>query len=178
MKPIFFTRNSHVQATSIAASAACAISMCICSLIPLNAQASSANTPWQWPTGHPVHVIEDFRPPTFRWLAGNRGVVLDVSEGETIHAPASGIVTTAGRIVDRDVVAISHDHRRSTFEPLKPLVTVGQYVHIGDPIGIVSVGPNGPLHWGVKIDSSTYLHPLQQLLGGIVLKPWDAPADK
>lgn len=137
-----------------------------------------SHDPWQWPTGSPRPVVADFDPPTQPWLPGNRGVVLDVPVGEVIVAPAAGTVTLARRIVDREVVVVSHDDRRSTFEPVRPLVAEGSVVQAGQPIGVVSSGPNGPLHWGVKVGKSTYLHPLRQLVGPIVLKPWDEPDDR
>lgn len=141
------------------------------------ASAVSAQV-WQWPTGKPRRVVADFDPPSAPWLAGNRGVVLEAVPGEVVVSPAAGRVSVAGRIVDRDVVVIMHDHRRSTFEPVKALVSVGDFVNAGQPIGVVDRGPNGPLHWGVKVGPAQYVDPLRQLCGPIVLKPWDGPAGR
>lgn len=157
------------------------LTLCVlaCGVIVVNASwAHPHEEPWSWPTGEPRPVVADFDPPEHDWLAGNRGVVLDVALGEVIRSPAAGTVTFAGRVVDRDVVVVTHDERRSTFEPVTPSVHVGDVVAAGDPLGVVSTGPNGPLHWGVKIGSDRYLYPLLFVSGPVVLKPWDGPGDK
>lgn len=152
--------------------------ICLFTLLFSSTAGERSHEPWQWPTGSPRPVLVNFDPPDQPWLPGNRGVVLDVQVGEVIVAPAPGRVTLARRIVDREVVVVSHDERRSTFEPVTALVPEGSFVTTGQPIGVVSSGPNGPLHWGVKVGKSTYLHPLRQLLGPIILKPWDEPDDR
>lgn len=134
---------------------------------------ASSRTPWRWPSGTPVAVTRPFDPPVKDWQSGHRGVDLAVPIGSEVFAPASGTVTFAGRLVDRHVVVIEHDHRRSTFEPVKPLVSLGDSVAAGQAIGIVEEGHSpGPLHWGVKVGPKSYLNPLRQLLSPIVLKPW------
>lgn len=129
--------------------------------------------PWRWPTKEPQIVVEDFAPPAFRWLAGHRGVDVACSPECTIYAPASGRVNIAGRVVDRGVVVIQHDLRRSTFEPVIPLVKAGDYVTQGTPIATLAPEGQGVVKWGVKVDSGSYLNPLEQLIGRIILKPWE-----
>lgn len=132
-----------------------------------------SRTPWRWPSGIPVAVTRPFEPPSQDWLAGHRGVDLALPVGSEVHSPAAGTITFAGRLVDRNVVVIEHDHRRSTFEPVAPLVSLGETVTAGQVIGTVEDGHvPGPLHWGVKVGAKQYLDPLRQLLSPIVLKPW------
>lgn len=133
----------------------------------------SSHTPWRWPSGVPVDVTRPFDPPSQDWLAGHRGVDLAIPIGSEVYSPAAGTVTFAGHLVDRNVIVIEHDHRRSTFEPVLPLVALGDQVVAGQVIGTVEEGHSpGPLHWGVKVGPKHYLNPLQQLLSPIVLKPW------
>lgn len=135
--------------------------------------ASPSLEAWRWPSGEPVAITHAFDPPSQDWLSGHRGVDLNIPVGATIYAPAAGTVTFAGRLVDRQVLVIEHDHRRSTFEPVAPLVSLGDHVEEGQAIGIVEAGHSpGPLHWGVKVGAKQYLNPLRQLLAPIVLKPW------
>lgn len=134
---------------------------------------AASRIPWRWPSGAPVAVTRPFDPPSQDWLAGHRGVDLAIPVGNEVYSPAAGTVTFAGRLVDRNVVVIEHDYRRSTFEPVAPRVALGDHVAAGQVIGIVEEGHSpGPLHWGVKVGPKHYLNPLRQLLCPIVLKPW------
>lgn len=107
------------------------------------------------------------------WLAGHRGVDLAVSCGQTIYAPADGRVTISRSIVNVDTVVMVHDHRRSTFSPAQALVELDTPISAGTPIATINTNCEGILNWGVKIDRKKYLNPLEQLVGTIVLKPWN-----
>lgn len=133
---------------------------------------------WIWPTGAPVAVLKPFAPPPKPWNAGHRGVDLNVAIGATIVSPAPGIVIYAGKAVDRPVVSVLHSGGlRSTYEPLEPLVTLGQIVEAGTSLGTVSdqVGSGGHLglHWGARFEKNQYVDPLRMLVGPSILKPWD-----
>ena len=144
-------------------------------LVPVDKDedATSSRHPWRWPSGEPVAITRHFDPPSQDWLPGHRGVDLAIPVGTEVYAPAAGVVVFAGRMVDRNVLVVEHDHRRSTFEPVTPLVALRDHVEAGQPIGIVEEGHfPGPVHWGVKVGARTYLNPLHQLLSPIVLKPW------
>ncbi|MDC4232961.1 M23 family metallopeptidase [Actinomyces sp. B33] len=133
---------------------------------------------WRWPTSGPVPVTRAFLPPARDWLPGHRGVDLAAPIGSLIVAPAPGTVTVAGRIVDRGVVAIDHGSVTSSFEPVLPLVAVGEDVAAGRPIAVVEPGHDpGPLHWGARTGPKRYIDPLRMLTGPAHLKPWDGGAD-
>lgn len=135
---------------------------------------ASAGAAWSWPTGTPVPVVRAFDPPEQRWQAGHRGVDLDVDIGSTVLAPADGVVTWAGPLVDRAVVSVQHEGVRSTFEPVEALVSRGQHVVRGQVLGTVTEGHSpGALHWGAKVSQDSYVDPLRMLVGPVVLKPWD-----
>lgn len=134
---------------------------------------ASAGVPWSWPTPTPVPVLRRFDPPEQRWRAGHRGVDLDVDVGSEVLAPADGVVTWAGTVVDRGVVSVQHGPVRSTFEPVEALVTRGQHVVRGQVLGRVVEGHTpGALHWGARVAADTYVDPLRMLVGSVVLKPW------
>ncbi|WP_241157641.1 M23 family metallopeptidase [Schaalia sp. ZJ1691] len=141
---------------------------------PMTHSNESSSRPWSWPTGHPVSVIRSFDPPAHDWLPGHRGVDLDVAQGAIIRAPADGVVSFSGIVVNRGVVSVRHGAITSTFEPVTPLVHQGQHVVRGDVLARLEAGhiPGG-LHWGAKTGKKTYVDPLRLLIGDIVLKPWD-----
>ena len=58
-----------------------------------------------------------------------------------IVAPAAGVVSFAGAVVDRGVLTIDHgDGVVSAIEPVDGLVAEGEAVAAGDPIGVVASG--------------------------------------
>jgi murein DD-endopeptidase MepM/ murein hydrolase activator NlpD len=126
--------------------------------------------------GDPV-VLRAFRRPPRRWNAGHRGIDLRATQGATVLAPRAGTVTFAGTVVDRGVVTITHpDGLRSSLEPLAPLVSVGDEVAAGQPVGRLGAGGHcrsGCLHWGIR-RGQVYLDPML-VIGPrrfAVLKPW------
>lgn len=125
------------------------------------AVASPAGAAGVWPLGGPV--VTGFDPPDVRWGAGHRGVDVAGSVGEVVVSPSDGVVTFAGDVAGRPVVVITHDDRRSTFEPVVASVAVGTAVRAGDPIGTLAAGHACPaeacLHWGLR-RGETYLDPL------------------
>lgn len=140
---------------------------------PGEAPGGGARRPWDWPSGHPVGIARAFDPPAQPWLAGHRGVDLDVGVASPVHAPADGVVVFAGTVVDRGVLSLDIDGLRSTFEPVEPLVVTGAPVVRGQVVATVSPGHSpGALHWGVRTGPRTYVDPLRMLLGRVVLKPW------
>lgn len=119
-------------------------------------------------------VLRLFDPPEVAWGAGHRGVDLAAPEASEVVAPAEGVVTVAGTVVDRGVVTIRHpDGLRSSLEPVTATVEVGDVVAAGEAVGVLTTRPAHPgLHWGVR-DGETYLDPLSLLpsAGPVVLLP-------
>ena len=113
-------------------------------------------------------VTRGFDPPDEKWGAGHRGVDLAASPGTPVRASADGVVSFAGVIAGRGVVALTHDastRLRTTYEPVEALVRPGQRVRRGQQIGRVAspststTSTHDGLHWGL-IEGETYLNPL------------------
>ena len=96
---------------------------------------------YQWPTGAPATVVEDFDPPAVVWGRGHRGVDLAAAEGTQIRSAAAGTVAFAGMVAGRPVVSIDHaDGIRTTYEPVEPVVSAGDTVAAGQVIGTLLPG--------------------------------------
>ena len=131
-----------------------------------------ADSRWHWPLEAPHIVTRNFDPPSQPWLPGHRGVDLQTECGHTVYAPYTGTVSLARRIVDTETVVLTHDFRRSTFSPVISTLPVGTPVKTGQAIGVITHECDKVLHWGVKTGPDTYLNPLTQMVGRIILKPW------
>lgn len=116
-------------------------------------------------------VVRSFDPPTSRWTGGHRGVDLRADVATSVLAPASGVVTFAGTVVDRPVLVLTHpDGRRSSLEPVETDLVLGAAVAAGQSVGTMAPGrshcaPTTCLHWGVRV-GATYVDPLTLLPGG------------
>lgn len=145
------------------------------SLAPFSSTTSATPLPatlaWGWPlVGKPL-VVRAFDPPAQPWLAGHRGVDLAATQGSAVLAPASGVVTFAGVVVDRSVVTVAvNNGLRLSFEPVTTSLKTGDSVARGQVIGQME-GPThcdgsvtlSCLHWGVR-RGDEYLNPLQFIL--------------
>jgi murein DD-endopeptidase MepM/ murein hydrolase activator NlpD len=100
-------------------------------------------------------VLAPFRAPATPYSPGHRGIDLAAEPGATILAPAEGVVSFAGPVAGRDIVAIDHGGGVvSAMEPVGALVTVGTIVRAGDVIGTVSSGGHCDarcVHFGVRV---------------------------
>ncbi len=118
---------------------------------------------WAFGSVRPVPgpVVRDFDPPSKDWLPGHRGVDLAAPVGSSVRAAASGRVSVAQVIAGRGVVTVVHGDLRTTYEPVRARVRVGDQVSAGDVIGTVEAGhcPSGCLHFGLK-RGDEYLDPL------------------
>ncbi len=123
----------------------------------------------------PGPVLRGFDPPAHDWLPGHRGVDLAAPVGSGVRAAASGRVSVAQVIAGRGVVTIVHGELRTTYEPVRASVRVGQRVDAGDVIGTVQAGhcAAGCLHFGLK-RGDEYLDPLGG--SGVRLLPGSAVA--
>lgn len=120
------------------------------------------------PGRHPP-LLQPFRAPAQSWSAGHRGVDVAAAEGTPVLAPADGVVTFAGTVVDRGVVTIGHDRGgaaglRSSVEPVQATVLPGEAIARGQQVGVVARGGAGHcardcLHWGLR-QGRRYLDPM------------------
>ncbi|MEQ4204671.1 M23 family metallopeptidase [Actinopolymorpha sp. B9G3] len=105
-----------------------------------------------------------FDRPDSRWGAGHRGVDLLGAEDQQVRAAGAGVVTYAGLLAGRGVVAVSHGVLRTTYEPVAAAVDVGARVSTGTVLGTLTgnqshCAPRVCLHWGA-IRAGAYVNPL------------------
>ena len=130
-------------------------------------------TPWVDPLDGPVVVLARFDPPAQEWHPGHRGVDLAADVGEVVRAVGPGTVTWAAPVAGFGVVVVQHpDGRRTTYEPVDPVVAVGDELDAGDPVGMLAPGAAGHcagapacLHWGLR-RGEDYLDPMLLLRHG------------
>lgn len=115
-----------------------------------------------------------FDLPEHDWLPGHRGVDLAGAPDESVRAAAAGVVTFAGVIAGRGVIVVAHGDYRTTYEPVRAVVTEGTLVAVGEEIGRLEPGHDGCpvsacLHWGLK-RGDDYLDPLAWLSGRLPVR--------
>ena len=125
-----------------------------------------------WPLQPEPAVVAYFDPPDSPYGAGHRGVDLEGSIGQEVHAALAGTVTYAGMIAGRGVVVVSHGETRTTYEPVTATVHVGDPAPQGSVIGTLELSgshcfPRACLHWG-WLEGETYLDPLRLVGAGPV----------
>lgn len=131
---------------------------------------------------HPTPpVVRSFDPPDTPFGAGHRGVDLGGRHGQPVLAASAGVVVYADKLAGRGVISIEHDAVRTTYEPVRAEVKVGDQVYEGQRIGTLESGHEGCpeaacLHWGAlrTVPELQYLDPLQLVRSRSVvrLKPW------
>lgn len=122
-----------------------------------------------------------FNAPAPNWNRGHRGVDLAATPRQAVYAAAAGTVVFAGELAGRPLVSIAHPGGlRTSYEPVKPTVRVGQVVSDGAVIGELEPGHAGCpaaacLHWGAMWGPAAradYIDPLGLLASTpIRLKP-------
>lgn len=105
--------------------------------------------------------------PSSDYAAGHRGLDVPAALGRVASAVDDGTVAFAGAVGGRTVVTIDHGGGLvSTLDSVTPLVTAGDEVEQGDPVGTVSVGhcpAAAPcLHLGARVDGR-YVDPMPYL---------------
>jgi murein DD-endopeptidase MepM/ murein hydrolase activator NlpD len=124
--------------------------------------------PWTWPLDD-HEISERFDPPATDYGAGHRGVDLAATAGDVVRAVEAGRVVFAGRVGGIGVVTIDHGRERSTYQPVKARVRVGDAVRPGQEIGTLLGSPShcsvACLHLG-RLVGEDYLDPLELLGGG------------
>jgi murein DD-endopeptidase MepM/ murein hydrolase activator NlpD len=139
---------------------------------PLETQDAAS---WQLPFMTPHRLFRPYLQPQSDYSAGHRGVDFVVKFGENLYAPADGVVSFAGQLVNRAVLTIRHGSGIVTeFEPACASLPIGSTVFKGEIIGTVCA-PNAGylqhcsqdncLHFSMRVDGK-YLSPLA-LIGGL-----------
>ncbi|TFD88868.1 murein hydrolase activator EnvC family protein [Cryobacterium serini] len=118
---------------------------------------------WVWPVASPHRVTRAFEAPESQYTGGHRGIDLAALANDAVFAPHDGVVSFAGRVVDRPVLSITQPGDLiSTVEPVIATVAAGDRVRAGQVIGTVASGghcPPGCLHFGVRLHG-LYVSPL------------------
>ncbi len=130
---------------------------------------------WRWPLDEPRILTRPYVAPATPYSSGHRGIDIGTraAVGATVYAPASGVVSFAGVVVDRPVLSINHGSGLvSSFEPVTSHLVAGEQVHAGQVVGQLHAVAAGAahcrspcLHFGVR-HHGEYLSPLN-FLGGI-----------
>lgn len=167
-------------ALRIVAALVLALAPCAVSNAAFSADATLRTYPaGEWPLRPTPTVVRRFDPPSSPWGAGHRGVDLLGSVGQQVRTALPGRVRFAGMLAGRGVLVVDHGATRTTYEPLTALVTVGDRVTAGEPIGLLQLGgshcwPRACLHWGwIRNADDVYLDPLLLVdQGPVRLLPW------
>lgn len=116
--------------------------------------------PWLRPIRN-GHVIVSFSM-TDQYGPGHRGIDLAAMPGQAVHAVAAGTVVWAGNVAGRPTISVEHRGVKSTYEPVRTSVRIGDSVAQGEILGTVQAGHDSCaqtcLHLG-RIESGTYLDP-------------------
>ncbi|HYO05195.1 MAG TPA: M23 family metallopeptidase [Mycobacterium sp.] len=147
--------------------------------------ASAVDGRLDWPLRPRPGVLRTFDAPSPNWNRGHRGVDLAGTAGQTVYAAAAGTVVFAGELAGRPLVSIAHPGGlRTTYEPVRAVVRVGQPVDPGSAIGTLvaghaDCGADACLHWGAMwgpASRADYVDPLGLVATTpIRLKPLGAP---
>jgi murein DD-endopeptidase MepM/ murein hydrolase activator NlpD len=129
------------------------------------AVAAASEDGWRWPLEGRPAVVRGFDPPPERWGAGHRGVDLRGRPGTAVVAAGAGVVSYAGLLAGRGVVAVRHPGGlETTYEPLRVRTRTGARVEAGDVLGRLDPGHGdcglgyACLHWGLR-RGEDYLDP-------------------
>jgi murein DD-endopeptidase MepM/ murein hydrolase activator NlpD len=135
----------------------------------------------QWPLRPAPAVVRGFDAPSPNWNSGHRGVDLAGRPGQPVYAAGGATVVFAGLLAGRPVVSLAHPGGlRTSYEPVRAVVRVGQQVTAQTVIGELVAGHPGCraaacVHWGAMwgpASGADYVDPLGLLMSTPVrLKP-------
>jgi murein DD-endopeptidase MepM/ murein hydrolase activator NlpD len=145
------------------------------------APAHGDTTRMSWPLRPEPAVLRTFDAPSPNWQRGHRGVDLAGVPDQAVYAAAAGTVIYAGTLAGRPVVSLAHSGGlRTSYEPVRAAVRVGQLVDAATALGTLQPGhpgcaANACLHWGAMwgpASQADYVDPLGLLVSTPVrLKP-------
>ncbi len=139
--------------------------------VPVHAVAPSparpsVGTAFGWPLSPAPPVLRRFVLGPHPWSPGHRGVDLGAREGQPVLSAGAGVVSFAGVVAGRGVVAVLHPGGlRTTYEPVTSRLRAGDLVTAGGVLGSLAPGRHCPvacLHWGA-LRGGLYLDPLTLL---------------
>lgn len=135
----------------------------------------SVGSNWQLPFDTPHRLVRQYLQPASDYSAGHRGVDYEVEPGESLFAPADGVISVARVIVNRGVLAIKHGSGLLTeLEPACSELEVGRSVKKGEVIGWACQAgetysqhcpDDACVHFSLRFEGK-YLSPLA-LIGGL-----------
>ena len=107
--------------------------------------------------------VRDFYISENLYSSGHRGIDLLAAENSAVIASEDGYISHSGFIYNRWTISVTHNSFRTTYEPVKPIVKLGQIVKQGEIIGFLQTEgshcfPKSCLHFGLK-EGSTYFNP-------------------
>ena len=133
---------------------------------PRPGTAGSPAVAYGWPLAPEPAVLRRFAIGPRPWSPGHRGVDLAAAPRQAVLSAGTGVVTFAGVVAGRGVVAVGHPGGlRTTYEPLTPGVRAGDTVLAGAVLGALAPGghcPRACLHWGA-LRGDAYVDPLTLL---------------
>ncbi len=95
---------------------------------------------WRWPLEPRPELLRRYERPGSAWGPGHRGLDLGGLRGQVVHAVEGGVVSHVGAVAGRGTVSVLHrDGLRSTYEPVDPVVRLGQVVDAGEVLGGLAV---------------------------------------
>ena len=131
-------------------------------------------------------LVNSYRSPETAYGNGHRGVDYQVTLGQGVFAPADATVSFVGKVVNRQVLSLSHQGKVvSSYEPVCSSLVVGQEVSAGDLVAEVCEAEQDYiqhcldilcLHFSTRQDGE-YLSPLWFTgeLAPSILLPWIEP---
>jgi murein DD-endopeptidase MepM/ murein hydrolase activator NlpD len=153
----------------------------LCCALVSAAPAVADDVRLDWPLRPPPAVARGFDAPSPDWNPGHRGVDLPGAPGQLVYAAGTATVVFAGLLAGRPVVSLAHPGGlRTSYEPVRAAVRVGQRVTAETVIGELAAGHGGCpaaacLHWGAMwgpASGAHYVDPLGLLRSTpIRLKP-------
>lgn len=136
--------------------------------------AVAAEPAWSWPTQ--LHTVRrGFDGGSSRYSAGHRGLDIAAKPKEAVRSVAPGTVTFVGVVAGTPTVTVSHGTERSTYQPVKGTVRVGDSVDRGQIIGVMADGGRhcaDCLHLG-RVAGEDYLDPLEKLTSSARFRLFD-----
>jgi murein DD-endopeptidase MepM/ murein hydrolase activator NlpD len=128
------------------------------------AAVPASGATWRWPVVGAI--VHGYDPPETPFGAGHRGIDIAANVGATVVAPASGVVSFAGKVGGQRFVTIDHGSEiLSTSSYVSEIIVhKGDVVSAGSPIALSGTGHPGStlpahLHFGIRV-SGEYVDPM------------------